>query len=150
MKRFRWLIPGLEIKRWILLSVLGILFLSISISHFFTLMGITTTTSSYIPIGLLGVLFICIGLYQVMKSLFGNTNYFKSPLYNQSINQQIYDKKILSRRPKIVVIGGGTGLSILLRGLKLFTTNITAIVTVADDGGGSGVVEDLGMLPPGL
>ncbi|NLM04968.1 MAG: YvcK family protein [Clostridiales bacterium] len=124
--------------------------LSISISHFFTLMGITTTTSSYIPIGLLGVLFICIGLYQVMKSLFGDTNYFKSPLYNQSINQQIYDKKILSRRPKIVVIGGGTGLSILLRGLKLFTTNITAIVTVADDGGGSGVIrEDLGMLPPG-
>ena len=150
MKHFRWLMPGLEIKRWILLSVLGILFLSISISHFFTLMGITTTTSSYIPIGLLGVLFICIGLYQVMKSLFGDTNYFKSPLYNQSINQQIYDKKILSRRPKIVVIGGGTGLSILLRGLKLFTTNITAIVTVADDGGGSGVIrEDLGMLPPG-
>lgn len=52
--------------------------------------------------------------------------------------------------PKIVVIGGGTGLSILLRGLKNFTTNITAIVSVADDGGGSGILrEDLGMLPPG-
>lgn len=52
--------------------------------------------------------------------------------------------------PKIVVIGGGTGLSILLKGLKKFTPNITAIVTVADDGGGSGVLrEDLGMLPPG-
>lgn len=52
--------------------------------------------------------------------------------------------------PKVVVIGGGTGLSILLRGLKKFTSNITAIVTVADDGGGSGVLrEDLGMLPPG-
>ncbi len=52
--------------------------------------------------------------------------------------------------PKIVVIGGGTGLSILLRGLKLYTSNITAIVTVADDGGSSGVLrEDLGMLPPG-
>lgn len=52
--------------------------------------------------------------------------------------------------PKIVVIGGGTGLSILLRGLKKYTPNITAIVTVADDGGGSGVIrEDLGMLPPG-
>lgn len=51
---------------------------------------------------------------------------------------------------KIVIIGGGTGLSILLRGLKKFTSNITAIVTVADDGGGSGVLrEDLGMLPPG-
>ncbi len=56
----------------------------------------------------------------------------------------------LKLEPKIVVIGGGTGLSILLRGLKKFTHNITAIVTVSDDGGGSGVLrEDLGMLPPG-
>lgn len=52
--------------------------------------------------------------------------------------------------PKVVVIGGGTGQSVFLRGLKYFTKNITAIVTVADDGGGSGVLrEDLGMLPPG-
>lgn len=58
--------------------------------------------------------------------------------------------KKFSKGPKIVVIGGGTGLSILLRGLKEFTSNITAIVTVADDGGGSGILrEDLGMLPPG-
>jgi uncharacterized cofD-like protein len=56
----------------------------------------------------------------------------------------------LDNKPKIVAIGGGTGLSILLRGLKEYTPNITAIVTVADDGGGSGVLrEDLGMLPPG-
>ncbi len=56
----------------------------------------------------------------------------------------------LLMEPKIVVVGGGTGLSVLLRGLKKFTHNITAIVTVADDGGGSGVLrEDLGMLPPG-
>ena len=54
------------------------------------------------------------------------------------------------RGPKVVGIGGGTGLSTLLRGLKLYTKNITAIVTVADDGGGSGMLrEDLGMLPPG-
>ncbi|MGF7398579.1 gluconeogenesis factor YvcK family protein [Thermoanaerobacterium thermosaccharolyticum] len=52
--------------------------------------------------------------------------------------------------PKVVVIGGGTGLSTMLRGLKHYTHNITAIVTVADDGGGSGVLrEDLGILPPG-
>ncbi len=52
--------------------------------------------------------------------------------------------------PRIVVIGGGTGLSVILRGLKKITHDITAIVTVADDGGGSGVLrEDLGMLPPG-
>lgn len=59
-------------------------------------------------------------------------------------------EKDLELEPKVVVIGGGTGLSILLRGLKQLTTNITAIVTVSDDGGGSGVLrEDLGMLPPG-
>jgi uncharacterized cofD-like protein len=52
--------------------------------------------------------------------------------------------------PRIVVIGGGTGLSVILRGIKRITDNLTAIVTVADDGGGSGILrEDLGMLPPG-
>ena len=62
----------------------------------------------------------------------------------------VKSRKELSIAPKVVIIGGGTGLSILLRGLKKFTSNITAIVTVADDGGGSGILrEDLGMLPPG-
>jgi uncharacterized cofD-like protein len=52
--------------------------------------------------------------------------------------------------PNIVVIGGGTGLSTMLRGLKLYTSNLTAIVTVADDGGGSGVLRsELNMPPPG-
>ena len=52
--------------------------------------------------------------------------------------------------PRAVCIGGGTGLSTMLRGLKLYTQNITAVVTVADDGGGSGALrEELGMLPPG-
>lgn len=52
--------------------------------------------------------------------------------------------------PKIVALGGGTGLSVMLRGLKKYTEEITAIVTMADDGGGSGVLrQDLGMLPPG-
>lgn len=56
----------------------------------------------------------------------------------------------MRKQPRIVAIGGGTGLSTMLRGLKLFTTNITAVVTVADDGGGAGILrEDLGILPPG-
>lgn len=59
-------------------------------------------------------------------------------------------KEIRGKGPKLVVIGGGTGSSVLLRGLKKYTSNITAIVTVADDGGSSGKLrEDLGMLPPG-
>jgi len=61
-----------------------------------------------------------------------------------------HDRNLLAQGAKVVVIGGGTGLSVLLRGLKKFTSNITAIVTVADDGGSSGKLrEDLGMLPPG-
>ncbi|SCG83845.1 UPF0052 protein [Proteiniborus sp. DW1] len=65
-------------------------------------------------------------------------------------NKTYFKKKKLALAPSVVVIGGGTGLSVLLRGLKEFTSNITAIVTVADDGGGSGILrEDLGMLPPG-
>ena len=57
---------------------------------------------------------------------------------------------LLMKGPKVVAVGGGTGLSTMLRGLKQFTSNITAVVTVADDGGGSGVLrQELGMLPPG-
>lgn len=60
------------------------------------------------------------------------------------------DKDLPVRGPNIVAIGGGTGLSTMLRGLKVFSPNITAVVTVADDGGGSGVLrQELGMLPPG-
>lgn len=69
---------------------------------------------------------------------------------DEDLEELIDDEVILLKGPKIVVIGGGTGLSTMLRGLKGYTSNITAIVTVGDDGGGSGVLrEDLGMLPPG-
>lgn len=62
----------------------------------------------------------------------------------------LHETRIFTGGPKIVAIGGGTGLSVLLRGLKKYTSNITAIVTVADDGGGSGKIrEDMGLLPPG-
>ena len=62
----------------------------------------------------------------------------------------IYQKRFLARGPRIVAIGGGTGLSTLLRGLKEHTSNLTAVVAVADDGGSSGVLrEELGIPPVG-
>ena len=68
----------------------------------------------------------------------------------ESLVNTIYNQRFLRRGPKIVAIGGGTGLSTLLRGLKEYTGNLTAIVTVADDGGSSGVLRrELGVLPPG-
>jgi len=71
-------------------------------------------------------------------------------LNSDNLTNLVYDKRILIKGPKIVAIGGGTGLSTMLRGLKEYSSNITAVVTVADDGGGSGVLrQELGILPPG-
>ena len=57
---------------------------------------------------------------------------------------------VQSRQPKVVVLGGGTGLSVILRGLKKYTNELTAVVSVGDDGGSSGILRsDLGMIPPG-
>jgi hypothetical protein len=65
---------------------------------------------------------------------------------DQPLVEVIYQKRFLARGPKIAVLGGGTGLSTLLRGLKEYTSNITAVVTVADDGGSSGRLrEELGV-----
>jgi uncharacterized cofD-like protein len=67
-----------------------------------------------------------------------------------SLIDLFHGKGVFSGGPKVVTIGGGTGLSVLLRGLKKYTSNITAIVTVSDDGGGSGILrQDMGILPPG-
>jgi uncharacterized cofD-like protein len=74
----------------------------------------------------------------------------KMSLDTEWMRKLLSDKKFLVYGPKIVAIGGGTGLSTMLRGLKEYSANITAVVTVADDGGGSGVLrQDLGLLPPG-
>lgn len=104
-------------------------------------------------LGLIGLITVFLSLKSGIVSILEFVYYpvtLTGKTDNGKLDKKIYDKKILARGPRVVVIGGGTGLSVLLRGLKLFTSNITAIVTVADDGGGSGKLrEDLGMLPPG-
>ena len=92
----------------------------------------------------------------ILKKLFSKlkSNYKREgssiSLNDENIEDLIGEKRLLINGPKIVVVGGGTGLSTMLRGLKYYTSNITAIVTVGDDGGGSGDLrEDLGILPPG-
>src|SRR5687768_5906401 len=72
------------------------------------------------------------------------------PTGNQEIVDVIWRRRQLAQGARVVVIGGGTGLSNLLRGLKEYTSNITAIVTVTDDGGSSGRLQrEFNMLPPG-
>ncbi|MCK4316706.1 MAG: YvcK family protein, partial [Anaerolineae bacterium] len=68
----------------------------------------------------------------------------------ETVVNAVYRYRRRERGPKIVAIGGGHGLATLLRGLKQYTSNITAVVTVADDGGSSGRLRrELGILPPG-
>ncbi|MEA3560230.1 MAG: YvcK family protein [Candidatus Omnitrophota bacterium] len=95
---------------------------------------------------IMGIYFVIRGVRKMLKSL---TSLFL-PQGKMDLVDFIYRKRKLAVGPKIVVIGGGTGLSTLLRGLKEYTNNITAIVTVADSGGSSGRIRDeLDELPPG-
>lgn len=153
MRLIYWLRPGLKIKRWLVAGLMGIFLVSISISYHLLKFNIVNSNWTSILVGLAGLGILFLSLRQGIISILDFV-YYPATLTgkngNNKLNKKIYDKKFLSRGPKIVVIGGGTGLSVLLRGLKLFTSNITAIVTVTDDGGGSGKLrEDLGMLPPG-
>ena len=94
----------------------------------------------------LGVVGVTVGVRGLVHSIIRGV----SPEYEGRTSEVIYNKRLLSRGPNVVAIGGGTGLSTLLRGLKHWTSNITAVVTVMDSGGSSGRLrEELNMLPPG-
>jgi uncharacterized cofD-like protein len=95
-----------------------------------------------VGLGLVGL-----GSYRVIRVV---TDTLRAPDADQPLVEVIYQKRFLARGPKVVTIGGGTGLSTLLRGLKELTSNITAVVTVADDGGSSGMLrQELGIAPMG-
>lgn len=148
-----WLKPGVRIKRWFFFGIFGILLIAFG----FTELAVRRVYDIYYKIfyiflNITGVLVIYISVVESMKSIIALTNkgYIHLSLDSRKMENLIYEKRLLVKGPKIVVVGGGTGLSTMLRGLKYYTSNITAIVTVADDGGGSGDLrEDLGMLPPG-
>lgn len=100
----------------------------------------------------LGIVLCYICLKKIVLALLkiNNNGLTNVPTNMLDIGKKIYHRSQLRDGPNIAVIGGGTGISTLLRGLKQFTSNISAIITVADDGGGSGMLRrDLGMLPPG-
>ena len=155
MKLLEWLWPGLQIKRWLLLGILGIVIISIALASLFSSIFVNLNIVTVVMLFSIGSILVFFSAKYGFISLFmlcsdDKSKLDKSKLDKNKVNKALYDNRIKARGPKVTVIGGGTGLSVLLRGLKLFTSNITAIVTVADDGGGSGKLrEDLGMLPPG-
>ncbi|MFW6074307.1 MAG: gluconeogenesis factor YvcK family protein, partial [Chloroflexota bacterium] len=156
--RYRtWLRPGMMVKRWILVLFTGILFTSLSVA-----MGLAwlyrnyafpqevsglvqALTLQFIPhpyreviVFLPGLIFIGIGLYKLSTSLTGPLMVSRQD--EGGLAQIIANHRFKDRDPAlhIVTIGGGTGLSTLLRGLKHHPVQITAVVTAGDDGGSSG------------
>lgn len=148
-----WLKAGIKVKRWILFGVLGVLLIAFGFTELVTRRVYDIYYKIfYVFLNITGIFVIYISVTEAMKSIIVmiNKGYLKISLDSKKIESLIYEKRLLVRGPKIVVIGGGTGLSTMLRGLKYYTSNITAVVTVGDDGGGSGDLrEDLGILPPG-
>lgn len=160
---FKWLSPGLSVKRWLLVSAVGVvlaslgLAISVKLTPIFyaiqflqtVLQSIARVVPSYISgplVMLFGLLFIWWGQTRTL----GSITEVLMPEGDEELIDVLLAHRRLNRGPRIVVVGGGTGLSTLLRGLKHYSANITAIVTVADDGGSSGRLRrEIGVLPPG-
>jgi uncharacterized cofD-like protein len=153
MRFMDWLKPGIRVKRWVLLGALGILMIAFGLVEWIQHRWYSVYyISFYVFLIAAGSFVLYLAVIQGMRSFIFliNKGYISVSLDSKKLENLIYEKRLLVKGPKIVVIGGGTGLSTMLRGLKYFTTNITAVVTVADDGGGSGDLrQDLGILPPG-
>ena len=159
----RWLQPGLVVKRWLLTSGIGLVMALVGAAVWADLQPIYWTLwaiqeglswiTRVMPRGITGPLVLLIGIGLVLwgqSRSFGSIQQALAPEKDTVLVDALRAKSRLNRGPNIVAIGGGTGLSTLLSGLKRYSSHITAIVTVADDGGSSGVLRrELGVQPPG-
>ena len=157
----RWLFPGMGIKRWLLLLGTGVFITGMGCVYMIlllhrdgwipqplydllTLQAFDYGWRAFLPL-LVGGGLILLAIYMLGSRLVAP---FRYP--DERVAETLYQYSRQGRGPNIVAIGGGTGMPSLLRGLKEYTRNITAIVTVADDGGSSGRLRrELGLLPPG-
>jgi uncharacterized cofD-like protein len=152
----------MHVKRWLGLLVLGVAIMGLGIAYLLREAYLTYTfpgaayylTLQFIPRYLRGLLFVLMSGWLLLTALWNLNRALLAPFiegnHGDRIADRIYNHHTRQRGPRIVAIGGGTGLSMLLRGLKEHTSNLTAIVTVADDGGSSGRLRrEMGVLPPG-
>jgi uncharacterized cofD-like protein len=160
---FKWLSPGLLVKRWLAISAIGVVLTILGLSIWIGLTPISRlieltseileAIANIIPNSVSGPLALALGLFLVFwgqTRTVGSVAEALQPDSDRELVDVLLTHRRLNRGPKIVAIGGGTGLSTLLRGLKQYSANITAIVTVADDGGSSGRLRrEIGVLPPG-
>ena len=160
----RWFAPGLGVKRWFFLALAGITMLGVGLGIFLldlyrtdstnpTLLTILSYVSlRFLPRALRVVIFGSIGIGMIIAGIWNLNRTLLSPFMKKDrpLVDELAHYRRRERGPRIVTIGGGHGLATLLRGLKLYTRNLTAVVTVADDGGSSGRLrESHGILPPG-
>ncbi|MFH1201484.1 MAG: gluconeogenesis factor YvcK family protein [Candidatus Omnitrophota bacterium] len=152
LKKLRWLYPGIKIKRWIALLIGGIYLLVVGATRYqsswpYQKNWLLVLKLLHGLIAVLGAAFVLIGAVKILQSILS----LLLPHHaEKDLVDIIFKKRFLERGPKIVAVGGGHGLSALLFGIKDYTSNLTAIVTVADSGGSSGRLrEEFGMLPPG-
>ncbi|HVO68529.1 MAG TPA: uridine diphosphate-N-acetylglucosamine-binding protein YvcK [Aggregatilineaceae bacterium] len=155
----KWLTPGLGIKRWVLLLILGMLVFGLGISQF--VLDMYTAHPLPYPLSLLtlhflpplgrvivcfvfGIACVWIGILELMRTVL-------APFRQHGpVIDMVYSHSVRQRGIRLVAIGGGTGLPSVLRGFKTETSNISVIVTVADDGGSSGKLRrEFNVLPPG-
>jgi len=157
----KWFYPGMRVKRFLLIVLLGIILMGVGliflidlskflwiknqIKNLFIYYQIAPHISGFILM-ILGSALVILGIANINRSILNRI----IPKQVNQVPEMIYLQRKLGKGPHIVVIGGGTGLYTLLRGLKQYTSNITAVVTVFDSGGSSGQLRDeLGVLPPG-
>ncbi|MEP7158202.1 MAG: gluconeogenesis factor YvcK family protein [Chloroflexota bacterium] len=160
----QWLRPGVGVKRWLLLVFVGLLLIALAVAvllrialadvsvdpqlraliETLTLQSLPPVLRWSLPFAL-GLIVFIYGAWRLVRALVEPYRAKDEPLA-----ELLYQRRLRARGPRIVAIGGGTGLSTLLRGLKELTSNLTAVVTVADDGGSSGKLRtELGMPPMG-
>ena len=158
LKDFAWLVPGLEIKRWFALIFLGSVLITLgamilfNVRPIYLLLELIRKTALILPSNILAVLIILAGSLLFFKGWQKTNITMIDPdaRAKGDLLETLYRRRKLNRGPRIVAVGGGTGLSMLLKGIKNVTNNITAVVTVGDDGGSSGRLrEEMGVLPPG-
>lgn len=157
----KWLTPGLWVKRWLLLLLVGVSIVALGLAQLIVLFydaaalpdALDLLMLHFMPGWARVVLSAVVGLAAVVVALYQLNQSVVSPLIvhnTKPLVDVVYDHNKRQHGLKVVAVGGGTGLPSVLRGMKVHTSNITAIVTVADDGGSSGKLRrELGVLPPG-
>ncbi|AUW93928.1 MAG: YvcK family protein [Sulfobacillus thermosulfidooxidans] len=142
---WRLLIPGLKLKRFMALMALGFMTLGMALA----LWVLPALLSGWHRPAVEGTLLL-VGIVSIVLGVYGLWQSLNEMLGSDRWAGLLYSKRQLARGPHVAALGGGTGMPSVLRGLKHYSSNLTAIVTVADDGGSSGRLRgDMGMLPPG-